>query len=88
MKNLSNPNRLNLLFTKKYCSDINLLTQNIVDGLPGEYKYQLEMSVNRLVPLNTSLNEVQKTSLGRCKDKLEQNGERELGYRLGKVLAL
>ena len=83
---MSCPSRMNLLFAKKYCSDINLFTQNIVDGLPGEYKNQLELSVSQLAPLNSNLNSSQKQILARCRDKLLDRGEMETAYFLGKIL--
>ena len=85
MKKFSNPN-FTLLATRKYCSDINMLTGNIIDELPGEYKSQFEVSVNRLASLNFDLNENQKSSLLRCKTKLLSKGENELSGYLSKVL--
>lgn len=86
MKQISCPNRMNLLFTKKYCSDINLLTQNIIDGLPGEYKNQLELSVSQLTPLNANLDNKQKQILANCRDKLFNSGEQETAHYLSKIL--
>ena len=87
MKSASNPNRMNLLFTRKYCSDINLLTQNIIDNLPGEYKTQLELSVCQLAPFNSTLDSSQKQSLAQCRDKLLNNGEQEIVHYLNKILS-
>jgi hypothetical protein len=78
---------MNLLFTKKYCSDINLLTQNIIDNLPGEYKTQLELSLTQLAPLNSNLDNKQKQTLTQCRDKLLVNGEKEIVHYLNKILS-
>jgi hypothetical protein len=83
---MSCPRRMNLLFAKKYCSDINLFTQNILDGLPGEYRNQLELSASQLAPFNSNLNTSQKQILARCREQLINRGEHETAYYLEKIL--
>jgi hypothetical protein len=75
-----------LRYTKKFCSDINLLTHNIVAGLPGDYKDQLRLSVGNLMPMGSTLDANQKKSLSECRDKLIKNGECELGDDLSQLL--
>lgn len=86
MRTLSNPNRYSLLYTKKFCSDINLLTHNILGGLPGDYRDQLKISIGNLKPLGPTLDTKQKEILSSCRDKLSYEGEDELSDDLGQLL--
>lgn len=86
MKTLSRPNRIQLIYTKKFCSDINFLTQNIMSDLPGEYKNQLQFSIERLVPHSEALDHKEKTILRSCRRRLSEIGETELSENFDKLL--
>lgn len=85
MKSLSLPSR-NLMCTKKYCSDINLLTKNIIDELPGEYELQLKLVANQLKPLNSSLSYDQKQLLSKCRENLFISGKTDLVDDLDRLI--
>lgn len=86
MRVISKPNRSNLLYIKKFCSDINLLTGNIVGDLPGDYRQQLEASVQQLSILRESLGDRDKTVLNNCRNQLRMKGEHELSENLERLL--
>lgn len=86
MRTISNPNRFSLLYTRKFCSDINLLTRNIVGELPGDYKNQLKVSVGNLMPLGQTLDTKQKQVLAKCRDQLLMKGEEELSGDISRLL--
>lgn len=86
MKTLSNPNRMNFRYTRKFCSDINLLTNNIISGLPGNYKEQFRTSVEHLSPLGESLDTKEKSVLHNCKEQLILSGETDLVRELSRLL--
>jgi hypothetical protein len=63
-----------------------LLTNNIVGGLPGDYKSQLKVSVGNLIPLGQTLDVKQKQVLANCRDKLLLGGEEELSGDISRLL--
>lgn len=82
MRTLSKPNRLNFIYTRKFCSDINLMAQNIIHKLPGDYEDQFKMSIAQLNPMYTSLDFKERTILVKCKDDLNRSGHTELAKDL------